>query len=48
MHKKKLEKERETLIQYIRVKLEKRDFHAIRDACVDIECINAQLDLLPS
>lgn len=33
---------RAALITYMRVKLEQADWHAVRDACVDLEILEAQ------
>ncbi len=38
----------EILIDYIKIKLAERDWHAVRDACVDIEILEALGKNLPT
>jgi hypothetical protein len=42
----KLERQRQSLIQYLRAKLEAEDWHACQDAASDIREIEAQFILL--
>ena len=41
-----LQRHKEILKEYLLVKLEQEDYHGIRDVCVDIEIINAQIKIL--
>jgi hypothetical protein len=36
---------RQVLIDYLKMKVEQEDWHAVRDACVDIEIIEKQLQV---
>jgi hypothetical protein len=36
------EEQREILINDLKAKLQREDFHGVRDACVDIEVLNAR------
>lgn len=38
-----LHKQLEVLEEYLRVKLAQRDWHGVRDVCVDIEVIEAKI-----
>lgn len=38
-----LEQRRDTMIAYARMKLDSHDWHGVRDACVDIEILEANL-----
>lgn len=38
-----LEAQRQTLIAYARLKLDQQDWHGVRDACVDIEILDARI-----
>jgi hypothetical protein len=39
----KLMDQRAVLIEYLKVKLAQEDWHGVRDACVDIEMLEAKL-----
>ncbi len=41
-----LKERRKVLIDYLKMKAEMEDWHGVRDACVDIELIDAQIKLL--
>lgn len=41
-----LEEERENLSRYILIKLEKKDYHAVADAAMDLREIDAKLSIL--
>lgn len=43
---KSLKKQKATLISYLLVKLAQEDWHGVRDCCVDIEVIEAKLEIL--
>jgi hypothetical protein len=38
-----LEQRRDTMIAYARMKLSQGDWHAVRDVCVDLEVLEANL-----
>lgn len=41
-----LKTQKQTLIEYLLVKLAQQDWHGIRDCCVDIELIEAQIAMM--
>lgn len=36
---------RSALVEYLRAKVIEEDWHAVRDACVDIEILEARIDM---
>lgn len=45
-HRQQLEAHVRTMVDYLRMKLEQRDWHGVADAAMDIRELEAKLDLL--